>query len=231
MTLTLDSPLLRSEIIGYMVFPSDEQQRTWWRLSTIAETIARESLEVTLSAQELRTLKDGPEFDAMGDLVRKASRGGIIAGETLIRLLRLEESGIPPSLGKAQYLLENAIKQTPRGDDGKPPLPGSINSIRNSWLSFKSVSHLWAARQLTHERAVEHAIAECDLDKNPRNFLGLAASLHRLTSALTSNDGNPLFGTDTWEVPSDISAVDVSLFELTDHEKSYLRRYTPRARD
>jgi hypothetical protein len=226
MVLTLDSPLARSEILGYMVFPRDEKYRNWWRLSTIAEAIARENVNASLSAQEIKTLNDGPGFGAMKDLVRKATlQDGVIAGETLMLLLRLEQSGIKASLGKAQYMIGRALSRMPR-NDGKP-LPGSTNSIRNAWLNFRSVAHLWAARQFT----VAHSIVECDLKKNHLNFLGLAASFHRLASTLTSHDGKPMFGTDTWDVPSNISTFAVRIDPLANDEKTDLKTYRPRARD
>ncbi len=226
MTLTLDSPLVRSEIIGYMVFPGDEKYREWWRLKTMAQAIVSENLEVTLSPQEFKALNDGPGFDAMRELVRKAtSQGGIIAGETLIMLLRQHRSGINASLGKTQYMLSKVLSRMPRNDS--KPLPGSGNSIRKAWSNFRSVAHLWAARQFTHEHAVEQVIAECDLDKNPRNFLGLAASFHQVASALRLHGGQPILGANTWEVPSAISNVSLSIYPLSDDEKADLSEYEP----
>src|SRR5260370_22854618 len=93
MTLSSDAPLLRLELIGYMVFPSDEKLRSTLSLTANARAASIAKQAMALSPDEAGALSNGPGYDALNELIRKgAQQGGIIAGETLIALLQMRAS-------------------------------------------------------------------------------------------------------------------------------------------
>jgi hypothetical protein len=72
-----------------------------------------------------------------------AIQRGLIAGELLWYIVRLEHSGYEGSVNKAVYLLEQILqKAKAQGNYHGPCNPASI---RAAWSSHRSVAHFWAA--------------------------------------------------------------------------------------
>jgi hypothetical protein len=223
MTLSDETPVLRSQLLGYMVFPRDENLRSTLSLTALARGASFAKEAIALTSDEAGALSNGPGFAALGELTRKAAQqGGFIAGDTLIALLQMRASNIEPSLGRAQFLVSRAIRRQKRERDGR--VPSSDRSLRNAWYEFKRVAHFWAAWQLS-----EAKMRECHLREDPQAFLSLAVAL---TDMATANLAQPLLDADTWLPAPSILPRSLSIPPLADHQiESLNKTYRHATRD
>ena len=149
-------------------------------------------------------LLNAPPFENLEKEASKKSIGGGIAGDILLYLFRQKNIGIKPSIGKAQFLLEQALLLN-RKHNEKIKIPFSIKSFKNSWKRFRPVSHLWAALKyiiLINEDKDYQDILNSEIFDH---FLALAECFRKFgEETISERVDTPIFNkNELWAVPED----------------------------
>lgn len=177
--------------LAVMLWPEDGQdkERKQFYAARYVDHILRGDLtadsEVTLPAGLLSALLDAHAWPALLEEVSKRTKRATVAGHVLsiMFLMDLCKDRLPPrgdpgaSLDKAINVMERWAEMDKRfGDNSTFPL--SDRTIRNCWIEFRNVAHLWAAKDLNLDPEFQFAPHRQLFDGiNLHSFLCAAAYL------------------------------------------------------
>ena len=133
-----------------MLYPSDAKRRREHHNVILANTVyqAPESNpQITLIPRNHRELIHMPSLEEILTRESEAGRRGSVAGDILLFLLEMVETGVKePSLRKAIFLAEDYHKSTRFGDGSKAG--SSDRVLRKYWREYQPVAHFWAAYRM-----------------------------------------------------------------------------------
>lgn len=167
--------------LAVMLWPGEQQEKEraqFFAAKYVDHVLRSTEEEVTLPANLLAALLDAPGWSALLEEVVKRTKRATVAGHVLVTMFvmdlckeRLPKRGDPgASLDKAIAVMEAWASMDKRfGNGSKFPL--SDRTIRNYWDEFRSVAHLWAAKDLNLDPAFQFA---------PRQEVLNADNLHSL---------------------------------------------------
>jgi hypothetical protein len=139
-----------------MAYPDDPDARkdlletslAWLRIGDLYE--AAKKNDPARSKAHYAALKKWWLKQATPFYQQAAHRGawvGSIAGDILLYCVQIDRWAPPASLQKAIDIVEVYLRDA-HGADGKAHGPKREREIKNVWLRYRSVAHLWAAQRL-----------------------------------------------------------------------------------
>lgn len=199
------------KIWAVMYFPGNELRRRQYVAAVRASVTANSRMQldeisgqvegVTLPAEDLATLLNGPSFS---DLKREANAlyaGGLIAGVMLRTTLScaVHHRNLM-GVNKAACIVGRMLRESGFANLGE-------SKIKEKWSYFRPVAHLWAALICLEERLASGQVEE---------FLGLAEAYRAMGEGVfvpRSHKGPVLDPSQTWRIPPElaIQAVELSV--------------------
>lgn len=218
--------------LAYMAYPDDENMREQLGQTIVATTATQleEGQPVTLSSETMSGLLAAAKTGAATGL-DGACIGGMMAGEVLLYLLRMRNSGVTnPSLDKAQHLASEFFGTTRQHGGGLYRGTGR-DTVRKNWEKFRSVAHLWAA----YTAIVQTCPSEKDRGEwaaaRTGDVLSMAHAICEDATTYRPPDAieTVLFSEQTWRLEG-VPLVPYWLRPLTAIEIKQLESFVPRNR-
>lgn len=199
-------------VLAVMLFPKDADRR---------ENFVKDSAAM----RSLYTKADTSERDILVSLVDMDEPGprqkGVIAGEILfaVRTIAERHPKYEASVNKAIYIVWQRLKHINESQGERWSTGRSF--IREAWRSYKSVSHLWAARTRQIKRRIDLERALGNLsgadDKSSlsdpevlRFMLSTSEDMRRWGEKHVTRNGAPtLDQVDMWACPADLSLPEI----------------------
>lgn len=219
-----------------MLFPNDQELRSHYlRVLQLGDQLSQtdDSVTLTVTAGELRSLMHGPSWTEVLSLAAEAVKGGTIAGDILATIYLMNafkgQHGAfhAPSFGKAVHVIQKFASGRRFGNGD--PLPISEATIRKKWVEFESVAHLWAATRLNldypfcPDKAWLHSIDSC------REMMAVAAGMLRFGANHIPERTKPpkpvLSLQDAWLIPEDVGSKTLKSDHIPDQLLEYLSSY------
>lgn len=219
-------------VMAYMAFPTDEEKREQYGqviVATAAKNID-EGRSVTLTQDTIDGLLSAAKSGAANGL-DDASIGGFMAGEVLLYMLRMRNSGVSsPSLDKAQHLTSEFFGRSKQYNGSNYRGTGR-DTVRKNWDSFRSVAHLWAACEVLCQSCPEGRPRAGWIAGNGDAILHLAHAIcEDAVNYQPPKAKEPvLLPEKTWRLDG-IKTVHYTLPNLTERELELLNVFEPRPR-
>ncbi len=142
-------------VVATMTYPQDEDGRRRCILILLTGVSGRAQKRVPRSTDKIsRTLgdqishyggyaalSDVPAHAEMMQAYRDRSRHGLLAGDVLLNVYRIDNTGMPASVNKAVFLRAS--------QDNDAPV--SERKVRHAWSDYRSVAPFWAALRLRQQ--------------------------------------------------------------------------------
>lgn len=202
-------------VLAAMLWPLPEQEprRTQFAaVTTVKDLLGNGDQELTLSADVLATVLHAPSWADLGREVEEQTRKATIAGYVMAFMFAMDRyANKMPRRGEAGGSLDKAFfcatawaREGHTYRDGSP-IQASEGRVKKCWQEFRSVAHLWGAKELN--KGVQAVPPQGIFDEQHLpTFLGAAAYLQcyglsrELTHKSRSAADTPtlLNASDTW---------------------------------
>lgn len=223
--------LLPIQLAAYMLHPEDEESRDTFVAHKLAEMYLQNAKEdgedeVHLSVRVLEII-----LQSRGTHLHEATEAvileGSIAGQIILKLIEMQESGVQPSVKKAIHLSQAFFSEA-KSKAGGAVTKTTWRRFYDSWSKYKATAHLWAAVYFLAEEIVSlDALAEA-----PLRFAALAhAILDQAKSLGNKNLKGPIIDlNEMWTMPDEIELPPVQMrcHGLSDEQKEVLKEYSAR---
>lgn len=220
-------------LLPYMAYPNDETMREQFGQVVVANFAKHlaEDKPVTLERDTINGVLDAAMSGAAKGL-DGAAIPGQMAGEVLLYMLRMRESGAPnPSLDKAQYLTGEFYVRSTKYGGGKYGGAGR-DTVRKNWEAFRPVAHLWAAfTAVAHSFDTDPNLDHRMADSWNEIIIPLAQALYNDAAAYTPPGAKEavLVPERTWKLDG-IPPRPYRLPPLSETELQLLQDFVPRHR-
>ncbi|KIF81875.1 hypothetical protein [Noviherbaspirillum autotrophicum] len=215
--------------MSYMVHPNDAEKRERLKAWLEARIAEKKGSLHQLSPKTISLLIEAGR-EGVGDDLTDAAQGGGTAGQVLIAVLALQESGVEDAgLDKAFHV----ISEIHRGgtDYRGTPLRLGRDTIKNNWKKYGAVAHLWAAYVSLLGQAKENGTFSDFAEWiNGHKLAAVARAIQEMAAQrVLPRNTRPLLRSDTLL----IEGVDAAVWrapELQEHIHRALSSFTSRYR-
>lgn len=219
--------------LAYMAFPRDEAKREQFGqtlVASFATNAVEDDEEICLPRSAVSGILAAAANGAANGL-SDAAVGGFMAGEVLLYVLRMRDSGVEaPSLDKAHHLTGAHYVSSKKYGGGSYRGAGR-DTVRKHWEAFRTVGHLWAAWLLISY--------SCPTDRDRAAWMadhfhvlpGLAHGIYEdAVTYLPPQGREPILSPDrAWRLIG-VQPLPYVLPPLTEFEREVLATFRPRAR-
>jgi len=212
-----------------MLFPADDALRSsvFAAMRTSAEIKgAKKHDRIDIEVSTLNLILDAPSWNEIKSLTKEATKQGIVAGDVLASLYLMDRFGVPePSMNKAIHIASEYAAESKWGDGKR--LNVSERMIREAWVEYKSVAHLWAAFRLN--QAYPFATKDGLFAESLCDFLAVAAGVLNFAVAFKpfrARGSQPILTRkEAWAPPKDIVPRNLNSKRVPDKILRYLKSY------
>lgn len=164
-------------IKAIQIFPNDLNLRHQYFTMLMMDYKLAESKDsdtFEIDAKSLKLIINAPSFSEFRFKAAQNIKEAIVVGDVLATIYVMVKFNLPePSLNKAYFVSQQFAKENKYGDG--TPMAVSERYIKERWVKYKSVAHLWAAQSLLMNEPIPKDIDMACIDL--KLFLGVAKEL------------------------------------------------------
>lgn len=164
-------------IRAIQLFPNDLNLRNQYFTMLMMDyksTESKDSDTFEIDAKSLKLIINAPSLSEFKIRTVQAIKEAIVVGDVLATIYVMVKFNLPePSLNKAYFVSQQFAKENKYGDGTSMAV--SERYIKERWVKYKSVAHLWAAQRLLLKTSIAKDIDRACVDF--KTFLGVAKEL------------------------------------------------------